>query len=140
MKKIISITILIIAIVVGLKVKSMIDEAPYKDAVNSTVSLMKQGKLFLFRDRLDDTVYADLSIEDIVKFLDETYISHILKITWSDISHTDGNYTLSTELIQEDDTKLPAEFGLYLDQKQQPHIYSLKVGNIALKPKKFLLK
>ena len=140
MKKIISITILTIAIVVGLKVKSMIDEAPYKDAVNSTVSLMKQGKLFLFRDRLDDTVYADLSIEDIVKFLDETYISHILKITWNDISHTDGNYTLSTELIQEDDTKLPAEFGLYLDQKQQPHIYSLKVGNIALKPKKFLLK
>ena len=140
MKKIISLIVLTIAIVVGLKVKSMMDEAPYKDAVNSTVSLMKQGKIFMFRDRLDDATFAELSIEDIVKFLDETYISHIQKITWNDISHTDGNYTLSTELIQEDDTKLPAEFGLYLDKRQQPHIYHIQIGNLALKPQKFILR
>jgi len=140
LKKIISVIVLIIVVIVAFKIKSIAEISPYKDAVNSFVSTLKQGNAFAVQEKLEKKMQRTISVEDIIIFIEDTSTAHIKKISWGDYELIDGNCTILANLIEEDDSKLPARFGLYLDDKQDPVIFMLQIGNLKLKPEKQVFK
>jgi len=116
----------------GIKVKEIMDVAPYKERASYFVTLLKQSRPFEAQEILDSGLQKVISVEKMVQLIKEQNLSQSSEIQWSGWKGEEGNYTLQGALLFRNAHKVSAEFSLFTPKEADIRITYVKIGSAVL--------
>ena len=118
----------------GVKVKALMDVAPYKERASTFMRFLKEKKPFEAQAMLSQALQKQIPIERLYTLAQTYALAQSREIDWSEWEREDGRYILQGDVVFSDSHRVPVRFLFLSSEGDEKVVGEFTLGERRIKP------